>query len=107
MVILLRWGWLLGIALLGPIALPAGGAQCISPQIRFRKSSDPFLSTRASRLRATPIQHAPIVRKLVIGTPFRVLRKWQGSDGKEWLYVQVFTSGESTTNSARNGWLDV
>ena len=106
MVIFLRWGWLLGIALLGPIALPAGGAQLVIPQVRFRKPSDPWLSTKAARLRATPLQNAPIVRTVRVGTPLKIVRRWHGSDGKEWVYVQISLTDDLRVNSVRNGWID-
>ena len=107
MVIFLQWGWLLGIALLAPISLPAGGAQFLIPHVRYRKSSDPFLTTRDIRLRSTPLKTAPTLRLLPAGTPFKVVRFWQESeDSQLWIYVQVPSQDKLTLDSVRNGWLD-
>jgi hypothetical protein len=35
---LLRWSWLLGVALLAPAALPAGGADRRQPEVRRREA---------------------------------------------------------------------
>ena len=32
--VMLRWSWLLGVSLFGPVALPAGGAERRLPQVR-------------------------------------------------------------------------
>ena len=37
----LRWGWLLGVALMAPAGLPAGGAQRRLPLLRLRKAKVP------------------------------------------------------------------
>ncbi len=105
--IFIRWGWLLGISLLAPISLPAGGAQFLIPQIRSRKSSDPFLTTRDTALRASPLKKAPVLRSVPSGTPFTILRHWQESDGQVWTYVHVLYEHNFNINSVRNGWLDI
>ena len=38
----LRWGWLLGVALMAPAALPAGGAQRRLPPLRRAGGQKPL-----------------------------------------------------------------
>ena len=41
----LRWAWVLGFALLAPVALPAGGAELRVPDPRRRGSAGPLLAS--------------------------------------------------------------
>ncbi len=107
MVLIFRWGWILGIALLAPIALPAGGGQLLPPHVRFRKSSDPFLTIKSAHLREIPLPQAPSVRSLPVGTPFKILRSWHSSDGKQWIHIRVLIDDSYGLHSFKNGWLDV
>ena len=86
---LLRWGWLLGVALLGPAALPAGGAERRLPQIRRQDGEGPLLSGSNCLLQAGPGLAAPALRRLEIGTPLQLLRHWRSADGRDWIQVQV------------------
>ena len=97
---LLRWSWLLGIALMAPAALPAGGGETRQPQVRRRsESSGPLHTERETELHHSPVAMAPALHGLAAGTPLRLLHRWSGEDGRHWLYVQELT-GES-----RRGWL--
>ena len=99
---LLRWSWLLAIALLAPAALPAGGADRRVPQVRRRSSGDgPLQTTGACSLRLSPMVVAPHLGRLQGGTPLRLLHRWAGEDGMDWLYVQEMNG------SLRRGWLRV
>jgi len=97
---LLRWSWLLAIALLAPAALPAGGGDRRAPQVRRRSSGDGPLQTVSScALRLSPMVQAPQLGGLASGTPLRLLQRWAGDDGLDWLYVQEMSG------SLRRGWL--
>ncbi len=96
----LRWSWLLTVALLAPAALPAGGADRHQPQVRRRAgNSGPMHTSSDADLRHSPIAMAPALHTLTAGTSFRLLRRWSSADGDDWLYVQEL-AGE-----ARRGWL--
>ena len=97
----LRWSWLLGVALMAPAALPAGGADRRQPQPRRRVSSGPLYTTKDQPLRLSPLAVAPRLSTLTPGTSLRLLRRWTSSDGQDWLHVQTL-SGEQ-----RRGWLRV
>ncbi|MED5562389.1 MAG: SH3 domain-containing protein, partial [Cyanobacteriota bacterium] len=52
--VVLRWGWVLGVALLAPADLPAGGAERRQPEIRRSDRSGPLLAGTSCELRVSP-----------------------------------------------------
>ena len=96
---LLRWSWLLGVALMAPAALPAGGGDCRQPQLRRRSGSGPLHLNAESPLQVSPLAVAPTLHTLPVGTSLRFVRRWSGSDGRDWLQVQTL-AGEQ-----RRGWI--
>ena len=98
---LLRWSWLLGVALMAPADLPAGGAERRQPQVRRRAGSGPLHTAAETTLQLSPIAVAPRLRPLQPGTSLRLLRRWTAGDGQDWLHVQTL-SGDS-----QRGWLRV
>ncbi|TCD59144.1 hypothetical protein CWE17_04715 [Synechococcus sp. BS56D] len=102
----LRWSWLLGVALIAPAALPAGGAERRQPEVRRRDAGGPFLSGSDVLLQGSPLVEAPALRHLEIGTPLQLLRRWRCADGHEWLQVQV-ASGSALPSDPqpRRGWI--
>ena len=95
----LRWSWLLGVALMAPATLPAGGGELRQPQVRRRSGSGPLHIYSDCPLRLSPLAVAPSLSTLSIGTPCRLLRCWPGENGQDWLQVQVL-SGDCP-----RGWL--
>ena len=95
----LRWSWLLGVALMAPAALPAGGSDSRQPQLRRRSGSGPLHLNADSPLQVSPLAVAPRLRTMPVGTSLRLLRRWSGSDGQDWLQVQTL-AGEQ-----RRGWI--
>ncbi len=96
---LLRWSWLLGVALMAPAALPAGGADWRQPQPRRRAASGPFHTSTDQPLRLSPLAVAPRLRTLKAGSSLRLLRHWSAADGQDWLHVQTLSGDQS------RGWL--
>jgi len=104
--VMLRWSWLLGVSLFGPVALPAGGAERRLPQIRRQQGSDPWLSGDNCLLQTSPLVAAPALRRLEIGTPLQLLRRWRGEDGSHWIQVQVAAgSALSAAVEEQRGWI--
>ena len=91
-----RWGALLAFALVGPVGLPAGGAERRQPEVRRRSAGEPLLSTGTRLLQTAPEQRAPALAAVPAHAPLRVLRRWQAADGRCWLQVEA---------DARRGWL--
>ena len=101
MVPLLRWSWLLGLALIVPADLPAGGSQRRQPQVRRRNGSGPVHTSGETTLQLSPMAVAPPLRTLAAGTSLRLLRRWTSGDGQDWFQVQAL-SGEP-----QRGWIRV
>ena len=97
----LRWSWLLGVALMAPAALPAGGADRRQLQPRRRVAFGPLHTVTDQPLRLSPLAVAPRLRTLKAGSSLRLLRRWSAADGQDWLQVQTL-SGDQT-----RGWLRV
>ena len=102
----LRWSWVLGIALFFPVALPAGGGERYQPEICSWEYRSSLFTCNSYFLKSSPSALAPSLRTLQVGTPIRVLRRWQSVDGKEWLQVQIASSEIFELSSlARRGWI--
>jgi len=91
-----RWAALLGFALIGPVALPAGGADRRLPELRRRSAGEPLISTRPRSLQAAPERRAPTLAQVRPDQPLRVLRSWHSPSGQRWLQVE---------SEARRGWV--
>ena len=104
--VMLRWSWLLGVSLFGPVALPAGGAERRLPQVRRQQGRGPLLSGSDCVLQSSPLVAAPALRRLEIGTPLQLLRRWRSDDGLDWIQVKV-SSGPALTDSVerQRGWI--
>jgi hypothetical protein len=100
-----RWAWILGFALIAPAALPAGGGERRTPELRRRQDQEPLLadglSATALTLRCSPHHTAPGLSRLEPGEPLRLLRSWREPGGRCWLQVQV----SSLATGPRRGWL--
>lgn len=97
-----RWAAVLGLALLVPAGLPAGGGERRTPDLRRRESRrEPLLSTPRCALRCAPRRQAPVLARLDAGVPLRVLRQWQAADGGRWWRVEV----PAATGRTTRGWL--
>jgi len=91
-----RWAALLGFALIGPVALPAGGADRRLPELRRRSAGEPWLSTCPQSLQAAPERRAPTLGQVPVDQPLRVMRSWHSPSGQRWLQVEADT---------RRGWV--
>jgi len=96
-----RMAALLGLALIAPAALPAGGAERRQPELRRRQAGDPLLATGPLALRTAPRQQAPALARLEAGEPLELLRSWWSPSGRRWLQVQTAAG----PGAPRRGWL--
>ena len=96
-----RWAALLGLALVGPAGLPAGGADRRSPEVRRRTTArEPVLTASPSHLRCAPQHQAPALLAVASDSPLRVLRSWWEPNGQRWLLVEG-----AGPEGSRRGWL--
>ena len=105
-----RWSWLVGLALFVPICLPAGGVDMSfdANQIKRRESLGPFVLENKSPLLVSPLLTAPKLQIVDRGTPFRVLRYWSDIDGTNWVQVRVIAKNSITFFPSQvRGWLEV
>lgn len=108
MTFLLRWSCLLGIALIAPAALPAGGAERRKPQVRRRENSGPMLAGLGCDLKASPLTVAPTLRTVQSGTPMKIIRHWKCVEGKDWLQVEITCGdGGAFVDVVKRGWVNV
>ncbi len=92
-----RWAWILSMALLLPIGLPAGGARLKLSQSRQRQPGEPLLAAHATSLRREPLVSAPQMLPLPVGQPLQGLVRWH--DGQHlWLRV---------TSRQGRGWVRI
>jgi hypothetical protein len=99
----LRWVALLGFALLAPAALPAGGGERRTPEVRRRQSAqEPLLGSACLTLRCSPERQAPVLARVDSGVPLRVLRQWFSPQGRRWLQVEM---AGSAVELRRRGWM--
>ncbi len=105
---LIRWSWLLGIALCVPTALPAGGGERKMPYVRVQKSvAEPFLTENGCILRASPMSFAPGLRKLEIGTPIQILDYFDTVDGSRWIRIKLLSGYLEKPLYPTRGWVNV
>ena len=99
--------WVLGLGLLVPIALPAGGINLHESAIYRRQSSCPLLVINSSYLRTSPIPTGSSLCNLEVGTPLEVLRMWKAADGNTWFHVKVVSRDMDLAFEGRRGWVNV
>ncbi|MCP9772126.1 SH3 domain-containing protein [Synechococcus sp. Tobar12-5m-g] len=97
-----RLPWVLGLALIAPAALPAGGGERRSPELRRRQSQEPLLASGPLLLRCAPQHSAPALAQLDGSVPLRLLRTWWEPGGDRWLQVQL---PGPAAGQPRRGWL--
>lgn len=97
----LRAVTLLSLALVGPAALPAGGADRRQPELRRRSAGDPLLACGTAPLLTSPRRSAPTLVRLETGEPLQILRTWWSPAGRRWLQVQTAAG----PGAPRRGWL--
>ena len=90
--ILSRWSWfIIVLALLVPLDLPAGGSyKKDSAYLNFKKSNL-FFASNECFLRSSPSFKGNLIRHIPLGTPLRLVRKWKNIDGQIWFQVETYS----------------
>tara|TARA_Y100001968_G_scaffold222494_1_gene205237 strand:- start:1741 stop:2076 length:336 start_codon:yes stop_codon:yes gene_type:complete len=100
------WSWLLGISLLVPTALPAGGAQKSIIETRENSIRSPLIAFKEFNLLSTINDKSTILTRVESGTPVDVLKVWQSPESGTWLLVYVLSQSSHQIFSKR-GWVSI
>ena len=73
------WTWLLGIALVVPTTLPAGGAQELIIQNRKNNVGSPIIALKDFNLLSSASKNSSILTRVKAGTPVKILKVWTGN----------------------------
>ena len=100
------WTWLLGISLVVPTSLPAGGSQASIIQHRENKIGSQLIALKDFNLRSSATLNSSIVSQVKSGTPVDVLKVWDSNDSGKWLLVNVLSQNFNQFFYKR-GWVNI
>ena len=100
------WTWLLGIALVVPTSLPAGGSQKSDVQHTENNISSPLIALKEFNLLSSASNNSSILTTVKSGTPVNVIKSWDNNDGEKWLLVNVLSQNFYQLFS-RRGWVNI
>ena len=100
------WIWLLGISLVVPTSLPAGGFQKTIIQHRENHIGSPLIALKDFNLLSSASNNSSILTRFQAGTPVDVLKIWDANDNGKWLLVNVL-SRKSNQLFYKRGWVNI
>ena len=100
------WTWLLGIALVVPATLPAGGAQKSIVQHRRNNIGSPIIASEEFNLLSSASNNSSILTRVKQGTPVNVIKVWEANDSTKWLLVNVLYQNFYQLFYTR-GWVNI
>ena len=100
------WTWLLGIALVVPTTLPAGGAQESIIQNRKNNVGSPIIALKDFNLLSSASKNSSILTRVKAGTPVKILKIWDSSDREKWLLVDISIQDFNQLFYKR-GWVNI
>ena len=103
---LLVWTWLLGIALVIPTTLPAGGAKESIVQNRKNNMRSPLIALKQFNLLSAASQKSSVLARVEAGTPVNVIKVWHAKDSEKWLLVNVL-SQDNYQLFSKKGWVNI
>ena len=74
------WTWLLGISLVVPTSLPAGGSQKSTIHQRENNIGSPLIALKDFNLLSSASNNSSVVTRVQAGTPVDVLKVWDSSN---------------------------
>ena len=99
------WIWLLGISLVVPTSLPAGGSQKSIIQYRENKIGSQLIAFKDFNLLTSASNNSSILTRVQTGTPVDVLKVWESSYTGKWLLVNVLNQ-DSYQLFYKRGWVN-
>ena len=100
------WIWLLGVSLVVPTSLPAGGSQKSDIQHTENNIASPLISLKEFNLLSSASNKSSILTRVQAGTPVNVLKVWYSEDSGQWLLVKVFSQNFYQLFYKR-GWINI
>tara|TARA_Y100001968_G_C18885122_1_gene493532 strand:- start:119 stop:460 length:342 start_codon:yes stop_codon:yes gene_type:complete len=100
------WTWLLGISLVVPTTLPAGGAQKSIIQYRKNNTASPIIALKEFNLLSSASNNSSILTRVKAGTPVTVMQVWDSTDNEQWLLVNVL-SHDFYQLFHKRGWVNI
>ena len=102
----IAWTWLLGIALVVPTTLPAGGAQKSNIQHREDNIRSPIIALKRFDLLSSASHDSFVLTRVEAGTPVNVIKVWDSTDSGKWLLVNVLDQ-DFYQFFYKKGWVNV
>ena len=102
----IAWTWLLGISLVVPTTLPAGGAQKSIIQHRQNKVGSPLIAFKEFNLLSSADHSSSILTSVRAGTPVDILKVWDSKETGKWLLVNVINQNFYQLFYKR-GWVNI
>ena len=100
------WTWLLGISLVVPTSLPAGGSQKSIIQHRENNIESTLIALKDFNLLSSATLNSSVVSRVESGTPVDVLKVWDSNDSGKWLLVNVINKNFNQFFYKR-GWVNI
>ena len=100
------WTWLLGISLVVPTSLPAGGSQKSIIQHRENNIESTLIALKDFNLLSSATLNSSIVSRVNSGTPVDVLKAWDSNHSGKWLLVNVLSQNFNQFFYKR-GWVNI
>ncbi len=100
------WTWLLGLALVVPTTLPAGGAQKSNIQHRENNMRSPIIALKEFNLLSSASNKSSVLTKVKAGTPVNILKAWESGNNGNWLLVNVLTE-DFYHCFYKKGWVNI
>ena len=100
------WIWLLGISLVIPTSLPAGGSQKSTIHYRENNIGSPLIAFKDCNLLSSVSDNPIILARVKVGTPLQVLKVWDTNESGKWLLVNVLSQNFYQLFYKR-GWVNI
>ena len=100
------WIWLLGISLVVPTSLPAGGSQKTIIQHRENNIESPLIALKNFNLLSSASNNSSVLVRVPAGTPIDVLKVWDTKSSGQWLLVNVITQ-DFYQLFYKRGWVNI
>ena len=100
------WIWVLGISLLIPTSLPAGGLQKSIIEKRENSFTSPLIAFKEFKLLSGVTKSSSVLTTVQPGAAVEVLKSWESPHSGRWLLVNVL-SQDFYQLFYKKGWVNI